>query len=284
MEKSTTLRLTIAFAALALSGSLSKARVLCAKVDDDASEITLAVMDDSSLYTSSTQLLVCAAQLPVLWKGQSFSQAGEFTLEVAGKNGKPEQHILKLSVTQAQTWFPDVDGDGFGNGNAPHSFCEVPQGYVLNGSDCNDSDPSVYQATEYFVDSDGDGFGSEYAIYLCSSDAPDGYSLFNTDCDDQNASVFPGSSKTCRGIANELNTPSATVFPNIGSGRYTISLNQVSGTTRYQLFTTQGQLVWEKTTDEPTAQELNIENHSTGVYFLTCSASGFSQNVRIVKQ
>jgi GH18 family chitinase len=41
------------------------------------------------------------------------------------------------------TWFPDDDGDGYGNHLYPVQACEAPQGYVSNNIDSDDSDPNV---------------------------------------------------------------------------------------------------------------------------------------------
>lgn len=42
-------------------------------------------------------------------------------------------------------WFPDADGDGFGDAETPPvSACEAPAGMVSSQDDCDDTDPSVY--------------------------------------------------------------------------------------------------------------------------------------------
>lgn len=53
-----------------------------------------------------------------------------------------------LDATDAPVWYTDVDGDGFGR---PYGLTETPrvdcfalQGFVLDGTDCNDQDGGVY--------------------------------------------------------------------------------------------------------------------------------------------
>ena len=37
-------------------------------------------------------------------------------------------------------WYPDGDGDGFGDATAPTDACEAPAGFVADGTDCDDTD------------------------------------------------------------------------------------------------------------------------------------------------
>jgi len=55
-------------------------------------------------------------------------------------------------------WFPDGDGDGFGNGSvAPTVACEAPEGMVDNAEDCDDTAESVHsEADEVCNDRDDD--------------------------------------------------------------------------------------------------------------------------------
>lgn len=43
----------------------------------------------------------------------------------------------------AQTWYRDVDGDGYGNALLSVIACEPPSGYVASVGDCDDSDPAT---------------------------------------------------------------------------------------------------------------------------------------------
>jgi hypothetical protein len=59
-------------------------------------------------------------------------------------------------------WYPDNDGDGFGNASAQAScLCESPPGYVADNGDCDDSDASINPAAEDIpgdeIDQDCDG-------------------------------------------------------------------------------------------------------------------------------
>src|SRR5688500_15659488 len=42
------------------------------------------------------------------------------------------------------TWFPDGDGDGFGDANRSLAACEQPAGALPEGTDCDDADAGVH--------------------------------------------------------------------------------------------------------------------------------------------
>ena len=90
------------------------------------------------------------------------------------------------------TFYADTDEDGFGSQNITTHACEAPEGFVQQGTDCDDTDNQTFPgATEicdskdnncnssidedlnipFFVDSDGDGFGDdENQIDACQPD------------------------------------------------------------------------------------------------------------------
>ena len=45
-----------------------------------------------------------------------------------------------------QNFYPDADGDGYGDGASPVSAYCKPSGTVVNANDCNDGDASVSPA------------------------------------------------------------------------------------------------------------------------------------------
>jgi gliding motility-associated-like protein len=127
----------------------------------------------------------------------------------------------------ANTYYADTDGDGFGDPTNTITACAVPQGYVENNSDCDDSNETVFPGAEevcdgidnncdtnideglvlitYYADFDGDGFGDPAESEQACS-APDGFVTDNTDCDDSNEAIYPGAEEVCDGLDNNCDT------------------------------------------------------------------------------
>jgi hypothetical protein len=121
-------------------------------------------------------------------------------------------------------FYADTDGDGHGDADETTTACEVPEGYVAVGDDCDDDsdavhpglpevcdgldndcnglkdsdDPAVDLASqrEYYRDVDGDGYGRA-GDTTTSCDKPAGYALEGTDCDDSDADIHPEADEIC---------------------------------------------------------------------------------------
>lgn len=117
------------------------------------------------------------------------------------------------------SWYTDSDGDTYGDASTSVTSCASPgTGYVLDGSDCDDTDSEISpvateicdlkdndcdggiddsdpdgipsDATSWYEDSDVDGFGlTTSEVVLC--EAPAGYMPVGGDCDDADGSVSP---------------------------------------------------------------------------------------------
>ena len=88
------------------------------------------------------------------------------------------------------TWYPDTDGDGFGDsGDAGALYCDAPTSVVLDNTDCNDASVSIYPgaAETYYdgVDSNCDA-GSDYDA---DGDGFDSDAHGGTDCNDTDATI-----------------------------------------------------------------------------------------------
>ena len=120
-------------------------------------------------------------------------------------------------------FFGDSDADGYGNIFIVIEACEVPSGYVTNGSDCDDTSKESFPSAEeicdgldndcddeiddglmetYFSDSDGDGYGHQ-AVEACRLD--NGLSILDGDCDDSNPQIHPAIVEICDEIDNNCN-------------------------------------------------------------------------------
>jgi hypothetical protein len=129
-------------------------------------------------------------------------------------------------ASDAQTWYRDADGDGYGLSTLMVRSCTQPSGYVTNADDCDDDaglvnpaatescngvdddcdgeidEPGATGEYTWYRDSDGDGYGSATASREACT-APAGYVANATDCNDSSASVHPGASETCDSIDDD---------------------------------------------------------------------------------
>jgi hypothetical protein len=123
-----------------------------------------------------------------------------------------KQDVLLYSDTCQKTFFPDKDGDGYGNKSGNIFSCEKPEGYVDNYSDCNDNNlfiaPNVQEICD-LKDNNCDGAIDESWACICIDNDFDGFSLYSVndcpignDCDDENKYVHPNLEEACDGIDN----------------------------------------------------------------------------------
>ncbi|HMV66846.1 MAG TPA: putative metal-binding motif-containing protein [Myxococcota bacterium] len=125
-------------------------------------------------------------------------------------------------------WFPDRDGDGFGDeGVAGFRACVPPEGWVARAGDCDDDradvNPSQVEIcdgvdddcdgfndalqgrdlrVELWVDHDGDGVGAIGDSIRGCAELLTGHSRRTGDCDDDDAATFPGAAEPCDGVDN----------------------------------------------------------------------------------
>lgn len=123
--------------------------------------------------------------------------------------------------TTLSEWYPDADGDRYGEAIPPSLYCDAPaSSSVSNDGDCDDTDATINPAAtescngsdddcdlltddadsdvvglvSYYLDSDGDGYGDQVGA-ACTP--PSGSASTAGDCDDGNAAVNPGEVEVC---------------------------------------------------------------------------------------
>ena len=125
---------------------------------------------------------------------------------------------------QAQEYWTDLDGDGFGGDNAVKR-CEATENLVWQDGDCDDQDPNqnpnaaeicneaddncngeidenATDAPAFYTDADGDGYGSSNHItYECTQ--PEGYVGQAGDCEDDDAAIHPEAIEICDDLDND---------------------------------------------------------------------------------
>ena len=60
-----------------------------------------------------------------------------------GRDDNCDGRIDEPGAADEVDWYPDRDGDGFGDPGAPARACAAPEGHVLDDTDCDDADPDA---------------------------------------------------------------------------------------------------------------------------------------------
>ena len=123
------------------------------------------------------------------------------------------------------SFYADYDNDNYGNPNVFIVACTQPNGFVLNSSDCIDSNaainPSISEVcneidencnelidegvqVEFYADNDNDNFGSTTNTILACI-LPLGYVTNSTDCDDSDGYIQPGAAEICNSLDDNCN-------------------------------------------------------------------------------
>ncbi len=124
-------------------------------------------------------------------------------------------------AADAQTWYADEDGDGFGDPDNAQLACEAPAGWTDNGEDCDDTldevrpgaeercnqldddcdgeaDIDAVDAVIWYPDQDGDGYGVTAEAYV-ACDPEEGGRTVSGDCDDLDPDTYPDAVERCDG-------------------------------------------------------------------------------------
>ncbi|MCK6522818.1 MSCRAMM family adhesin SdrC, partial [Myxococcota bacterium] len=123
-------------------------------------------------------------------------------------------------------FYADEDGDGFGDPARATESCEGAEGWVADGTDCDDDEETVYPdapevcdeldnncdgsvdegvLSTFYRDADRDGQGDlDFPIEACA--APSGYVEAPDDCDDSNAKISTNATELCDEIDNDCDT------------------------------------------------------------------------------
>jgi hypothetical protein len=88
-------------------------------------------------------------------------------------------------------YFADIDGDGYGNAFSSVQACTQPSGYVIDNTDCNDGNGSVWQDNTFYIDQDSDSYDNGTTLVCYGNTIPTGYitTTLGTDCNDNDATV-----------------------------------------------------------------------------------------------
>jgi len=100
------------------------------------------------------------------------------------------------------TYYLDSDNDGHGDPSSPVEDCAAPSGYVSEGDDCDNADPTTYPDAPELCD----GIDNDCSDLPASDEVDndgDSHMVCEGDCDDSTAITYPGASELCDGLDND---------------------------------------------------------------------------------
>ncbi|MBI4238219.1 MAG: hypothetical protein HY696_07380 [Deltaproteobacteria bacterium] len=129
---------------------------------------------------------------------------------------------------KTQSWWPDQDGDGFGNSKSANPVSAVcaptNQTMVNDHTDCDDGKNTVYpgaaelcgdaidndcdgkpdEPKDWYLDTDNDGWGATASVKSACV-TPAGHVTTGGDCNDQQSLIHPGKMESCNQLDDDCN-------------------------------------------------------------------------------
>ena len=117
-----------------------------------------------------------------------------------GVDNDCDGEIDGADAADATIYYPDEDGDGWGNDASPIPSCEALTDVVLEGGDCDDGDAASYPgASEVCDGEDNDCDGAADEDFDVDGD---GYAGCWDDCNDASVLIYPGAPESCLDIVD----------------------------------------------------------------------------------
>jgi hypothetical protein len=173
----------------------------CSRPEGSCSEQTFWLDSDGDAYGDATQSIRACAPRSGLADNDSDCDDSNPDVHPGATevcNGLDDD--CDTSSLEGQTWYDDLDGDGYGAAESKLTACDPPDGFVSDGTDCDDSNPDVSPAatescaTAYDDDCDG---ASPVDIDADSDGDPSLDCPGGGDCNDADPNVHSGAVDTC---------------------------------------------------------------------------------------
>ena len=170
---------------------------------------------------------------------------------------------------------------------------EIIAGYVLDSTDCDDSNNLIYPGTTEicdYLDNDCDGIIDDNLSYIHSYEDSD-----SDDCDDTNPFIYPGADEILNGLddnCNELideglsleetDLNAIVIYPNPTDNILYINWpNSEQGT--FQLINISGEIIKSFNKIYP-FNILDVSKYASGVYFLKINSAEIVTEIKFIKE
>ncbi len=121
---------------------------------------------------------------------------------------------VDVDAVDAQSWYPDLDGDGYGEDSAVELGCTVPATVARVGGDCDDDDSESYPGAPESDCADPVDHNCDGIVSFVDDDL-DGYAAC-VDCDDDDRAVSPGAAERCSTSVDDNCDGEANEYGSIG--------------------------------------------------------------------
>ena len=179
---------------------------------DEGVQTTWYLDGDADGYSEGTSFTGCAQPANYYLAADLTAPAGDCDDAVAAVNPAAAEACNGIddncdgSTDEGVTtrYYQDADSDGFGNSAVFQDACAQPAGFVLDDTDCDDTNGNEFPGQTWYKDADGDGYSNGDTLVACEQPANHFLAADLTapagDCDDAVAAVNPAAAEACNGI------------------------------------------------------------------------------------
>ncbi len=174
-------------------------------IDEDVQEEWFADNDADGFGDALSPILGCDAPDGAVADGTDCDDGRDSVFPGAPETCNEVDDDCDGSVDEGmnQTFYQDLDGDGWGDVTAFTEACSRPVGYADVPGDCDDLDASVHPDAPEPDCADPKDYNCDGSVAYADADG-DGWAAC-TECNDADPAVHPGALEVCNGVDDDCN-------------------------------------------------------------------------------